>query len=266
MTSQGLTTLSPEILSQIFSYLETENPGVKINSKRGTTVPHPFVSIAATSKYLHDNVEGYCRHLLLKNSRTSCKVTKNPKKSPNYRKKWLTWTAKNCRFCWKASVRKAILYPNITCCKECDRKEPKITMTDAIEKTTLTKLDLFTPNILYPDAPSLRKGTYMVMGAPATLFHQEDVDARVKYVKSYFEDQGGNRIEYRKGLHLMAMKFMDVTVRDGQWVPQTPYVSDPHDPRQDPEASVQEYLKFDRNAIENLKAGRPPAWGAKWGW
>ena len=41
-------------------------------------------------------------------------------------------------------------------------------MTNAIQQYNLSKLDIFTPNDLYPELPRLVHGEYSVMGGVAT--------------------------------------------------------------------------------------------------
>jgi hypothetical protein len=50
-------------------------------------------------------------------------------------------------------------------------------MTNAIQQHNLSKLDIFTPNILYPALPRLAHGEYPVMGGVATSTYRSGIAA-----------------------------------------------------------------------------------------
>lgn len=57
-------------------------------------------------------------------------------------------------------------------------------MTQAIKDHRLSKLDLFTPNLLHPTLPPLTTGVYTVMGSACTMILKSDVLARETHIKS----------------------------------------------------------------------------------
>lgn len=65
-------------------------------------------------------------------------------------------------------------------------------MTDAIKKYNLSKLDLFTPNILHLDLPGLPFGAQASMGGMITLISEPAVIARRDYVHSLFGDKAND--------------------------------------------------------------------------
>ncbi|KAF1364723.1 hypothetical protein EJ07DRAFT_59028, partial [Lizonia empirigonia] len=151
-----LDTLPLEILFQIFNFISgAHNP---------SSLPfHPLNSLAAASKHLDSAVEEYARALLKQHANYAPQ-----KRSKTYtsRRKWL---AETCQICYKKSKRRSTLWKNLTCCLVCDKFQfPKVTMTNAIKQYELSKLDIFTPNQLYPTLPPLAHSEYSVMGGLAT--------------------------------------------------------------------------------------------------
>ncbi|KAF1946149.1 hypothetical protein EJ02DRAFT_450923 [Clathrospora elynae] len=171
-----LDTLPPEILFNILSFTEpTCNP---------TLTSYSLNAIAETNKQLNAIVEEYARSLLKQHANIT-----PPKHSKTFtcRKRWL---ADICQFCKKTSKRTACFYPTLTCCDKCDRKQyPKMTMTKATQDHHLSKLDLFTPNLLHPHLPSLAVGTIKVMGGDTTLISEADVLARREYIHRLLGDK-----------------------------------------------------------------------------
>ncbi|KAF2638081.1 hypothetical protein P280DRAFT_383709, partial [Massarina eburnea CBS 473.64] len=169
-----LDSLPPEILFNILSY----------TSPHSTSLfpKHPLYTTAATSKHLCGIVEEYCRGLL--KLHTNISPPKNPKTGAFVcRRKWFRWLKETCQVCGRASKRKAILDAGMTCCKKCDDKNfPKMTQTDAIQKHGLSKLDLFTPNVLHPTLHPLSLGTYMLGPAEITMISKSSVVERKEYV------------------------------------------------------------------------------------
>ncbi|KAL1791884.1 hypothetical protein ACET3X_009635 [Alternaria dauci] len=162
-------TLPPEILFNILSYTE---PICNL-----TLPSYPLNALAATNKQLNAVVEEYARNLLKRHADIV-----PPRKARIFtcRRKWL---AEICYFCKKASKRKACLYKTLACCFKCDKVEfPKMTMTQAIKETRLSKLDLFTPSPLHPTLPPLPTGLYPCMGGVATMLSTPHVQARKDYI------------------------------------------------------------------------------------
>lgn len=115
----SLDTLPPEILFHILTFAEpTCDPDPKL-------ISIPLNTLAATNKQLNAIVEEYARSLLKQHGLV---VPRKPLKTPGSRmtcrRKWL---GEICQFCKKSSKRKAIFYPTLTCCRECDKQHfPKI--------------------------------------------------------------------------------------------------------------------------------------------
>ncbi|KAF2032553.1 hypothetical protein EK21DRAFT_35642, partial [Setomelanomma holmii] len=165
-----LDELPPEILFEVLHY-------ITITYNRCPAPPHPLNAIASTSKQLHAITEEHSRGLLKQYTHFT-----PPKNSKTFscRKKWL---AETCQFCRRKSQRRAILYPGITCCRLCDKqKYPKMTMTQATKDHSLSKLDLFTPNVLHPKLSPLTTGLTTVMGSACTMILERDVLARKAHV------------------------------------------------------------------------------------
>lgn len=114
----ALDTLPPEILFNILSYCSPFDSSY--NSR------YTLYAIAGTSTYLNSIVEEYTRSLLKRHAGI------NPPKAWKTgaficRRKWRRWINQACQLCSKASKRKAILDPALTCCQKCDKKHfPKI--------------------------------------------------------------------------------------------------------------------------------------------
>lgn len=113
----------------------------------------------------------------------------------------------------------ALMYNTIRCCRKCDKKEwpDKITMTAALNNYNLTKLDLFTPNVLYPENPFpvLRFGIYDCMGVYTTMFMKDEVEERAGLIhgKDSVEDQKARR---RRRTRIECS--MRMAVVGGRWV------------------------------------------------
>ncbi|KAF2463317.1 uncharacterized protein BDR25DRAFT_273165 [Lindgomyces ingoldianus] len=208
-----LDTLPPEILFSILSFSSPFNP---------TIAPrHPLYTIAATNHYLRSIVEEYAKGLLKQHAHFTPKNTS----SLIHRRQWLKWLSTICWFCRKPSVRKAILDPATTCCMKCDRKFPKMTMTNASTKHGLSKLDLFTPNPLHPNLPSLTVGVYMCMGSHTVMLSEPDVLARKKYIYDLLGTAQSSDPAYLKrrvSAHERIIKHMDRRLNLGQWVRRRP--------------------------------------------
>ncbi|OAL50580.1 hypothetical protein IQ07DRAFT_679960 [Pyrenochaeta sp. DS3sAY3a] len=164
-----LEDLPPEILFRILSFTEpVDNP---------TASTYPLNALAATNKHLETVVEEYARLLLKKDANF---IPPKKRKIFTCRRKWLGGL---CQFCRTNSTRGAILYPLVTCCVSCDRRQyPKLTMSGASSQYGLSKLDLFTPNVLHPDLPALTHGNITIMGGDATMILESDVVLRQAHV------------------------------------------------------------------------------------
>jgi hypothetical protein len=236
-------TLPHELVSEVLSYLEAEKSQNVENVNIKTNI-HPFFAVAATSKSLNQHVEAHCRHYLTKVG-CSPRVIKRTAKSSQFRKKWVHWVNYHCRFCGKKTERPSIMDKNIVCCMKCDKIQwPKITMTEALNTTMLTKLDLFTPNILHPDLPPLRASTYKCMGAPTTVILTEDVKAREAYVAKYTRIAGNKAaIGRRRRRLLQAMELMDEQLVGGKWVKRTHGIINLFDDLDISPEAIQGYVK-----------------------
>ncbi|KAF2447906.1 hypothetical protein P171DRAFT_383141 [Karstenula rhodostoma CBS 690.94] len=172
-----LDNLPLELLFNVLSYCDAFN---------ARSLPkHPLFAVAATCHRLRDNVEEYTRGLLKKHAKKS--PPKSAKRAAAFvcRKEWMKYALTRCPFCFKKTVSKAILDAKMPCCRSCDRTEfPKMTMTAALRDHRLSKLDLFTPNILHPTLPPLSTGQYSVMGSEATMIATSDVLARKAHIAS----------------------------------------------------------------------------------
>ncbi|KAF2003273.1 hypothetical protein P154DRAFT_461042 [Amniculicola lignicola CBS 123094] len=143
---------------------------------------HPLLALSDTTKHLRSVIEEYSRVLLKRQANLDIRLPKKVTTSTVSR--WLKWVSNTCWYCKKNSKRRAILDPTIICCSKCDRDLfPKMTMTDAMRKHRLSKLDLFTPNEKHPHLAPLLHGSYVCMGSPATMFAKADVLAREKLIQ-----------------------------------------------------------------------------------
>ncbi|KAF2264491.1 hypothetical protein CC78DRAFT_616656 [Lojkania enalia] len=206
----ALDTLPPEILFKILSFTSPFNPYFGPN--------RPLYSLAATNRHLHDVVEEYARGLLKKHA--NIESPNPPTRAFVRRVKWMKWLSTTCWICHRTSRRKAILDPSMTCCDKCDRKTfPKMTMTEAITKHGLSKLDLFTPCILHPNLPPLNTGVYMCMGGYTIMISESDVFARKAYVDSLMGSKAQDMALRRRRVarHDRIAKHMDIEYRNGGW-------------------------------------------------
>ena len=168
----SLETLPLELLFRVLDFISKPKGAISFGH-------HPINSLAATSKHFDSAVEEYTRALLKRHANFAPR-----KRSKTYtsRRKWLGET---CQLCYKRSQRRSTFWKKLTCCLACDKKHfPKVvclrhvnyrdlpndlqTMTYANKQHNLSKLDIFTPNIMYPALPRLVHGEYPVMGGVAT--------------------------------------------------------------------------------------------------
>ncbi|EDU40004.1 hypothetical protein A1F94_000218 [Pyrenophora tritici-repentis] len=166
----SLNDLPAEIIYAILPYTEPDlNPALSI---------YPLNALAATSRRLRDIVEEHARRQLKKHRNIIPPV----KSRKACRRRWL---GELCAFCKKNSKRRACFHPALICCTDCDREQfEKMTMTEALRTTGLSKQDLFTPSELHPNLPPLRTGLYPIYGGTATMLSTPDVLARKAYIKS----------------------------------------------------------------------------------
>ncbi|KAF1911922.1 hypothetical protein BDU57DRAFT_460475 [Ampelomyces quisqualis] len=178
----SLEDLPLEIVLDILAYTKqshNENP----------TQKHPLNECASTNKHFYAIVEEYTRGLLKLHANFT-----PPKSSKIFscRKKWLK---EYCQFCARKCQRRATFYQSLRCCTKCDKKYfSKLTMTEASRTHHLSKLDLFTPNMLHPSLPPLTLGKYFVMGGQAIMVLESDVLARKAHIHKLL---GGQRPELR---------------------------------------------------------------------
>lgn len=191
MPSQDyLTTLPPEIIQHISSYLLASHIPDKAHHELGYGTQRPSFSkdllcLSSTSKILHQQTNDWAHHFLHQHRAiTKYKDYKTLSAAAKQRplKEFLQWTSKHCVFCGKKSLRSAILMNGLRCCGLCDREQwaDKITKTEAIKKYKLKDHQLLPRQKLltkYPGLPPLRYGTYFSAGVLTTMFMREDVEA-----------------------------------------------------------------------------------------
>ncbi|OSS49718.1 hypothetical protein B5807_06166 [Epicoccum nigrum] len=197
----SLETLPLELLFRVLDFIS--------NPYNATSFEHhPINSLAATSKHFDSGVEEYTRALLKQHANFAPR-----KKSKTYtsRRKWLGET---CQLCYKKSKRHSTFWKNLTCCLACDRKHfPKVTMTNAVQQHNLSKLDIFTPNIMHPALPRLVHGEYSVMGGVATMVYEPDLVSRRDYIHSQLiePDRHPSMLRKRIRRHETLMRHMTIT-------------------------------------------------------
>ncbi|KAF2993608.1 hypothetical protein E8E13_001608 [Curvularia kusanoi] len=174
----SLETLPLEILFHVLDYIS--NPFDPTSSKS-----HPLNNIAATSKHFDRAVEEYTRALLQQYA------------SFAYKKK----SKYTCRKKWLAEYSNA-----------------SQTMTTAIRDHNLSKLDIFTPNRLYPTLPPLTHGEYPIMGGVATMFYEPDLASRRDYIHSQLsdEDRLDKPLKTRVRRHEVLIRHMSVAYSTSQ--------------------------------------------------
>lgn len=94
-------------------------------------------------------------------------------------------------------------------------------MTDATTKHGLSKLDLFTPNVLHPNLPPLTFGTYMCMGGETMMISESDVLARKGLIQGMLGEDAAKDPKYltrRRAAHSRIMEAMDIEFRSGRWM------------------------------------------------
>ncbi|KAF7677081.1 hypothetical protein GT037_005293 [Alternaria burnsii] len=232
-----LDTLPPEVLFNILSYTE---PICNLN-----LTSYPLNALAATNKQLNAVVEEYARNLLKRHADI---VPPRNARVFTCRRKWL---AEICYFCKKPSKRKACLYKTLVCCFKCDKAEfPKMvhfqfpsstcpvddnanntssqTMTQAIQETHLSKLDLFTPSPLHPTLPPLPTGLYHCMGGTATMLSTPHVQARKTYIHTLLGSKATDEsyLRPRPSAHERIIKHLNIEYFEGRGWWQAPDMED----------------------------------------
>ncbi|KAM0717456.1 hypothetical protein Q7P37_007308 [Cladosporium fusiforme] len=186
-----LTTLPPEILQQIASYLyATHNPCPAFGGHIWLAPREPkpaLLCLASASKVLHAQANNWAHHHLhAHRAITKYKDYKTAAAAARQRPllKLLQWSASHCVFCGKKSTRHAILMSGLVCCAACDRAAwpEKITKTEAKKKYRVTEEQLL-PSPGDRAAPRLRYGTYVTAGVLATMFLRADVERLALLVK-----------------------------------------------------------------------------------
>jgi hypothetical protein len=95
-------------------------------------------------------------------------------------------------------------------------------MTEAIQITHLSKLDLFTPSPLHPHLPPLATGSYVVNGGTATMLSRSDVHARRNHIYAFLGDKVKNEkyMRVRPTTHQRIIKHMGIEYHSGifRWI------------------------------------------------
>jgi hypothetical protein len=200
-----LTTLPPEIIQQISSYLYASHiPDREIHQidahYAGTPYKQPqtrdLSNLSRTSKTLYQQTHAWA-HLFLYTHRavTKYRVFKTPKAAAKQQpalQKLLQWSVRNCVFCGKTSQREAILMNGLHCCRGCDREQwpEKITETEARKQVkssgyrfSMMKGYMVTGSKA-PGVEKLSYGTYLCMGVCTTMYLRKDVEAYVAAMRA----------------------------------------------------------------------------------
>jgi hypothetical protein len=92
-------------------------------------------------------------------------------------------------------------------------------MSAAITQHGLTKLDLFTPNALHPNLPSLTVGEYICSGIDTTMISEPDVLARKELIHGMLSDSTKKALTKRSNKHIVLLQHMDPTIPagSGRW-------------------------------------------------
>jgi hypothetical protein len=92
-------------------------------------------------------------------------------------------------------------------------------MTKAITEHNLSKLDLFTPNILHDNLPPLATGTYVCMGGDSMMILEADVLARKDYIHAKLGEKAQDAIFMKKRCraHDRIMRQFRLMFVGGQW-------------------------------------------------
>jgi hypothetical protein len=88
-------------------------------------------------------------------------------------------------------------------------------MSAAVSQHGLTKLDLFTPNALHPNLPSLTVGNYICSGIDTTMISEPDVLARKELIHGMLLDSTKKALARRINQHIVLLRHMDPTIPAG---------------------------------------------------
>jgi len=85
-------------------------------------------------------------------------------------------------------------------------------MTQAMQSTQLSKLDLFTPSPLHLDLPPLVTAPYPIMGAACIMLSAPDVRARAAHIRSRLSDaaQDESYMRNRRAKHDRIVKHLGI--------------------------------------------------------
>ncbi|KAF2460890.1 hypothetical protein BDY21DRAFT_333738 [Lineolata rhizophorae] len=188
MTGAGgrncLDTLPAEVSDNILSYLIGPYVAVgKSRSAKDIYRTHPFNNLAATCKSLRTSVESYCQHILhryMGHVRGLPPKDARRKRDLSYRMMWIKLVRGRCIFCRKGTQMGALFYPEISCCRACDRKEypNKITLTDAKSACNLST-DQLTAKALVVEGHRFFRPRFCranLNGVFTTLFFRDEVE------------------------------------------------------------------------------------------
>lgn len=151
MAHSGLEGLPTELQHHVLSYLtrplscytvdgmprtvEEYEHMLELSTDKTAILRHPFLQLAATSRYMRATVEAYCQHLLHQHKDTIkapavdvnrdwsnwvATVPRNKRKTRGARMLWIKGVWKHCWFCGRSSVKRAIFDLLLYCCKTCD--------------------------------------------------------------------------------------------------------------------------------------------------
>lgn len=92
-------------------------------------------------------------------------------------------------------------------------------MTQASKECHLSKLDLFTPNVLHPTLSPLATGLLSVMGDDATMIARDDVLTRRDYIYSLLGDKAKDTSFMRKrtAAHQRITQHLSMRLTYGSW-------------------------------------------------
>lgn len=101
-------------------------------------------------------------------------------------------------------------------------------MTQAIQETHLSKLDLFTPSPLHPTLPPLPTGLYHCMGGTATMLSTPHVQARKTYIHTLLGSKAtdDSYMRPRPSAHERIIKHLNIEYFEGRGWWQAPDMED----------------------------------------
>lgn len=194
-THDHLSSLPPEVLQEIASYLYASHVPDKAHHELGPSASIPsffsrdLMHLASANKTLNQQTNNWAHHFL--HSHRAITRYKDYKTASAARKQrplreLLQWSTRNCVFCGKKSTRCAILMNGLRCCRDCDREQwpDKLTKTEVKRKHKLEEHQIlpdqhphFRLLARYPGLKPLRYGTYFSAGVLTTMFLRDEVEA-----------------------------------------------------------------------------------------